>query len=610
MQALLVVMLLGVGGLGVRLVQLQAVTAPRYEAMGVSKRTLRSTLVAERGGIFDRNLEPLAVSVEARTIFADPAGIEYPAVVAQQLAPILSMKPGALVGSLTGSGRYKILARDVSPLVGRRISELGLTGMIGQIPGSRRIYPGGTLAAQVLGFMGVERNGLSGIESAYDAVLQGTDGLREIERDRYGRPIPGAANLSTLAESGKNLVLTIDQDLQWFAERALSKALRSTSARGGVAIVMDPRTGDVLAMANGPQFDPTRFASIKPELVRNRAVTDAYEPGSVNKVITAALALEAGLAWPGEQLRLPRSLRIGGYTFRDLLPDADGKLTYTEALARSSNLATILVARRLGKEGLAKGLSAFGLGSPTGIGFPGESAGVLPVWKDWSESSMATIPIGQGIAATPLQIASVYSTIANDGVRVQPRLVRGVMTDGGELIENPIATASRVVRAQTAAEVRQMLVAVVQEGTGARARLDGYLVGGKTGTARKPLVGQRGYSNEIITTFAGFAPADAPRFVIMVALDNPWPRFAATTAAPVFKEIMTYALAHERVVPSVVSTRSPEPAKALPRPIQTPTASADPSPRDAVSPPAPGTAVPQPSTVPTAPRARPPGSAA
>lgn len=610
LQVVFLAIILAVFGLGLRLVSLQVVSAPRYEAMGVNKRLLRSTLPASRGAIYDRNLQPIAVSAEARTIFADPAAIDNPAALAEQLSPILQRDPGDLLGSLTGGGRFSYLARGVAPSVGRAISELGVRSMIGQIPSSRRIYPAGRVGAQIVGFVGVDNEGLSGLESAYDAMLQGRDGVREIERDRYGRAIPGAQFLSRLPQAGEDLVLTIDRDLQWFAEQALVEALKVTTARSGIAIVMDPKTGDVLAMANAPLFDPSSYGKVGADRRRNRAVTDAYEPGSVNKVITAALSIDDGLAWPGEMLKLPRALSIGGYTFRDLLPDADGKLTYAEALARSSNLATISVAKRLGKERLAAGLRSFGLGEPTGIGFPGESSGVLPAPSTWDATSMATIPIGQGIAASPIQIASVYATLANDGVRVRPRLVRGVVAADGTLIENPIAPAERAVSPLAAAQVRQMLVGVVEEGTGRLARIPGYLVGGKTGTAGKPLKNRRGYSNEIITTFAGFAPADDPRFVVMVALDNPWPRFAATTAGPVFKEIMTFALSTQRVAPSVEASTPPAPARALPPTAPSRVASADPSPRAATSPPAPGTAVPQPSTVPTVPRARPPEPAA
>ncbi|MFP5224120.1 MAG: penicillin-binding transpeptidase domain-containing protein [Actinomycetota bacterium] len=597
-----------VAGLGVRLVQLQVLSAPRFEQMGLNKRLVRATLPAARGAIYDRDLEPIAVSAEARTIFADPAAIENPAEVAAELSPILGIPPGKLLPSLTGEGRFTYLARSAPPSVARQVSELELSSMIGQYPSIRRVYPSGRVAAQIVGFVGVDQEGLSGLESAYDTMLAGKDGLREMERDRYGRPIPGARLISQLPQDGKDLVLTIDRDLQWFAERALIEALGKTSARSGIAIVMDPKTGDVLAMANAPLFDPKNYAKVGADRRRNRAVTDAYEPGSVNKVITAALAIDQGKAWPGEQLRIPSSMRIGRYTFRDLMPDADGRMTYAEALARSSNLATIKVANRLGKARFNAGLRAFGLGEPTGIGFPGESSGVLPPPSDWSSTSMATIPIGQGIAATPIQIASVYATIANDGIRVRPRLVRGVISAEGDLIENPIAPAQRAVSPLAAAQVRQMLVGVVQEGTGVRAQIPGYLVAGKTGTARKPLLDRRGYSNEIVTTFAGFAPADDPRFVVTVSLDNPWPRYAATTAGPVFQEIMTFALGNSRVAASVSRQTPPAPARAQALPNKV--VSVDPSPRAATSPPAPVTAVPQPSTVPTAPRARPPEPAA
>jgi cell division protein FtsI (penicillin-binding protein 3) len=607
--------IIALGGLGVRLVQIQIVNAPRYEEFGLDKRVQKATIPAMRGAILDRNLEAIAISAEGRVLYADPALIEDPRAAARALAPVLGAKPRDLIDPLDGPGRYAYLMRDASPSLARTIDALDLGPGIASTPTIRRVHPNGKLAAQVVGFTGTDDQGLSGLESTYDALLQGTDGVREVERDRLGRPIPGARLVARDPLPGHSLVLTLDRDLQWVAEQSLVRALERTGAKGGTAIVMDPRTGDVLAMANAPLFSPVAFDRATEERRRNRAVTDAYEPGSVNKVITAAAVIDAGLSWPGEKLRVPSAIRIGRYTFRDVIPTPGGRMTYAEALAKSSNLATIQMAGRLGKERLERALRRFGLGTSTGIGFPGESAGILPPSEDWTPTSMASIPIGQAIAVSPLQVAGVYGTIANDGVRVRPRLIKAVIGGDGEVHERPIARAIRVVSPAAAASVRQMLVGVVEVGTGVMAQIDGYLVAGKTGTARKPLVGRRGYSSEIITTFAGFAPADDPRFVVTVALDNPTPRYAATTAAPVFTEIMTFALAQHRVRASVPRLDPPAPAPFVPGAMLTTPSSTDPldpaalpvpSPGGAASPPpAPnGSAVPQPSSVPTARRVR------
>jgi cell division protein FtsI (penicillin-binding protein 3) len=342
--------------------------------------------------------------------------------------------------------------------------------------------------------------------------------------------------------AGKGIVLTLDREIQFMAEEALQRGADATGAVEGIAIVMDTRNGDVLAMANHPPLDVERFEDATPNARRNRAVTDAYEPGSVNKVITAAAAIEAGKATPMEVLTVPGSYRIADKTFHDVTRHGTLRITYTEALARSSNIATMQVAARLGKERLYESLRAFGLGEPTGVRFPGESEGILPEPKDWYATSMGTIPMGQGIGTSPLQMASVFATIANDGVRVRPRLVHGTVGENGRVSESPIAPATRVVSVDTATQVRAMLIGVVENGTGKRAQLDGYLVAGKTGTARVPLEDARGYSNRVITTFVGFAPADAPRLVTLVALNNPEIKSAGVTAAPVFREIMGPAL--------------------------------------------------------------------
>jgi len=602
---------MALGGLGMRLVQIQVVNAPKYEEFGLDKRVARATIPAMRGAILDRDLDAIAVSAEGRTLFADPGLIEDPLAVARALAPALDMKPKELLDPLDGPGRFAYLARDASPLLAATVDALDLGPGIASTPTIRRVHPNGKLAAQVIGFTGIDDQGLSGLESSYDDLLSGEDGLREVERDRLGRPIPGARLVAQDPRPGASLVLTIDADLQWVVEQALVRALKATGAKGGTAIVMDPRTGDILAMANAPLFSPTAFDRASEERRRNRAVTDAYEPGSVNKVITAAAVIDAGLSWPGERLKLPSTIRIGRYAFRDLHPFPGGKATYAEAMSESSNLATITMARRLGPARLERALRRFGLGSSSDIGFPGESAGILPSHEDWPASSMASIPIGQAIAVTPLQVAGAYGTIANDGVRVKPRLIKAVVASDGTIRERPIARAIRVVSPAAAAAVRQMLVGVVEDGTGVMAQIDGYLVAGKTGTARKPLVGRRGYSTEIITTFAGFAPADDPRFVVTVALDNPTPRYAATTATPVFTEIMTFALAQARVAASVPRNDPPAPAPfvAIDPITSDDTISAAlpvPSPGGAASPPpAPnGSAVSQPSSVPTARRVR------
>lgn len=534
-----------------RLVQLQVVNAEPLVAMGARQRVRALELPAQRGGIFDRQMTPLALSTEARAIFANPRMIDEPAQAADALAPLLGKEPGELLTTLNRDASFVYLARKVTPDVAARIDALDLP-YIGMHRESQRAYPAETLAGQLLGFVGVDDQGLSGIESKFDDLLRGIPGRQVVERDPRGRAIPQGRQEIVRPVPGKGIVLTIDRDIQFYAEQALARGIAKTGARNGVAVVLDTRTGDVLAMANHPPLDPSDFSGAKDHARRNRAVTDAYEPGSVNKVITAAAAIEAGVTRPDEIITVPNGLRIANKTFRDFESHPTLKITYGAVLARSSNIGTIKIALRLGKQRLYKALQAFGLTEKTGIEFPGETPGVMLPLNEWSGTSIGTIPIGQGIAVSPLQIASVYGTLANDGVRLRPRLVRGIVEPDGTVQAIKRAPGRRVVSAFTAAQVRGMLLGVVQEGTGKMAKIDGYLVGGKTGTARVPLQGRRGYSRDIITTFAGMAPVDDPRLVVLVALDNPAVRYAAVTAAPVFREIMRFSLAKLGVAPTVI----------------------------------------------------------
>lgn len=548
-----------------RLVHLQVVKAEPLELLGSKQRTDRIELPARRGGIYDRDGTPLAVSAEARALYANPRFIANPDLVAANIAPILDVDEEELAERLGRDSGFVYIARRVPVHLARKVLALELPG-VGALKETRRAYPSDALAGQVLGFVNIDNEGLSGIESTFDELLSGEPGEQIVERDPQGRPIPQGQNQVRAPVRGRDVRLTIDRDIQFAAEQALAAGVRNTNARGGQAIVMDPRTGEVLAMANHPPLNPNDFGNAEPDARRNRVVTDVYEPGSVNKVVTAAAAIEAGLIDPGDVLVVPYRYRVAEKLFSDYAPHPTQRLTYAEALARSSNVGTIKVAERLGRKRLYQALRSFGFGERTGIGFPGESPGILSQPSKWYGTDMGTIPIGQGIAVTPLQVASVYATIANDGVRVPPTLVKEVNGRAPKDGRKP----RRVISPYTAAQVRSMLVGVVEGGTGVRAQVPGYLVGGKTGTARIPSTTRRGYTTDIVTTFAGMAPADEPRLVVVVSLDNPRPRFSALTAAPVFKQILQFSLAHLGVRPTVpIDDRGSlllRRAKALPQP--------------------------------------------
>ena len=557
--ALLGFMALALVAVAGRLVHLQVVKAPMFEDLGAKQRVRRVELPAKRGSILDRNGVPLAMSVDARAIYANPQFISDPKGTAEKIGPILGLEPALIQERLSRKAPFVYVARKLDVPVADRVLALRLPGL-GSVDETKRVYPAGPLAAQVLGVVGTDNDGLSGLEAGWDKILRGVPGEEILEQDPRGRPIPNGKSKTMLPVRGQDLVLTIDRDIQFAVEGALARALARTGAKNGTALVLDPRSGDVLAMANWPPLDPSSFSTATQELMRNRAVQDSYEPGSVNKVITASAALESRLADPGETLRVPDSLRIADKTFHDYQSHSPWRITYAEALARSSNVGTIQIAMRVGKQRLHQMLRRFGLGQRSGIGFPGESAGILLAPSKWYSTSIGTIPIGQGIAVTPLQIARVYATLANDGVSVRPRLVRSVVGRDGQADESDPATRRRVISRATAAQVRAMLVGVVEEGTGRTARIPGYLIGGKTGTARKPLEGARGYSRDLATTFVGIVPADTPRFVVSVTLDTPAARTSAATAAPVFKEIVQFVLARLKVAPSVMPAGS-QPAR-------------------------------------------------
>ena len=575
------------GAVAVRLVMLQVVRAAPLESLGARQRISTIELPAQRGAIFDRNMVPLALSTDARAIYADPHLITDPAVVAAQISPILGISTETLTQRLTQDVGFVYLARKVPVDVADRVLKLRIP-YVGALDETARTYPANNLAGQVLGFVNIDNVGLSGLESMYNKLLSGTPGKQVIEHDPQGRAIPQGHNSIVDPVNGKGLETTIDRDIQFYAEQALARGARLTGAQNGTAVVLDPRTGDVLAMANWPALNPNDFGTATPDEMRNRTVTDAYEPGSVNKVITASAAIEAGIESPGDMMTVPYHLHVFGRTFNDFEVHPTWHITYSKAIAESSNIGTIEVAIKVGKKRINDMLNRYGYGRPTGVGFPGESAGVTLPYDRWYPTSLATIPIGQGIAVTPLQMAMVYGTIANDGVQVQPRLVRGIVQPDGTVSSTGPSPSRRVVSPFVAAQVRGMLVGVVEDGTGTRAQIPGYLVAGKTGTARVPNLHSRGYSTNLITTFVGMAPADDARLVVLVQLYNPTPRVAAATSAPVFQQIMQYSLAHLGIPPTAPLPGGPSlsmmRARAIPSPKPTPTASPTPSPTPSTPP--------------------------
>jgi cell division protein FtsI (penicillin-binding protein 3) len=540
--ALLTVMALAFGVIFIRLTVLQVSQAASLRNRALEQRVRTVELPATRGQILDRNGEPLTMSLQARDVYADPRYVIDPWRTATTLAPLLGMEVAELVGLLTRDTSFVYLARQVDRDVAVRIDRLGLAG-IGFLDSSRRYYPAGSLAAQVLGFVGIDGEGLSGLELRFEDLLAGVVGERTQELDPHGQPIVGGVDVERPPVAGSTLVTTIDREFQYQAEQALEDAVHANHAQGGTVIVMDPHSGDILAMATYPWFDPNDFENAKPGTYRNRAITDAFEPGSTNKVITASAAIDRHAIGLDQVLSVPWQMRVGDYTLHDAHPHGTMPMTLGDIIAQSSNIGTVMVARRLGESAMASYLSKFGLGRPTGIMFPGESSGILPPLYDWTDTSLATIAYGQGIAATPLQMATVYATIANGGRWIQPRLVLGTRSPDGTFEPAADALTHRVVSTQTAATVTRMLANAVAVGTGTNATIPGYEVAGKTGTARIPLPDRPGYyQGQYIASFIGFLPASDPQIVIAAILDRPATEYGGVAAAPLFQQIARYAI--------------------------------------------------------------------
>lgn len=554
--ALLVVLLVSMLGIVARLAVLQVAQASELRARAAEQRVRVVDIPARRGAILDRDRQTLALSVDASDIYADPRYVDDPAVLLDGVAAVIGEEH--LEGSRADllrrlsdpSSSFAYLARQVPAALARRVDALELRG-VGFLPTSRRTYPAGTLAPQVLGFVGIDGDGLAGLEYRYDDLLAGTPGHRTLEVAPGGRPILGGVDVGAPAVAGASLITTIDRDLQYRAQEALRRAVDANNASGGMVVIMDPRTGDIYAMASYPWFDPNAFSSADPALYRNRPVTDAFEPGSTSKVITAAAALELGLVAPDERLVVDDQMEIEDYTIHDAHRHPTEPMTIGDIVAESSNVGSAMIAERIGNQRLSEYLERFGLGSETGIGFPAETAGIMLPLRDWGAVSRATISYGQGIGASLLQMVSVYATVANHGVRVQPRLVDGTLDAWGSFTPEPVKEGTRVISRATADLLTQILVSAVDSGTGLNARIDGFQVAGKTGTARIPLPDRAGYyTDQYIASFIGFAPAGDPRLVIGVVLDRPVTEYGSIAAAPLFREIGAYALAHLGIAPA------------------------------------------------------------
>ena len=547
-----------------QLVRVQVIQANAYQAKAANEMQSTRVIPAPRGEITDVNGIGFARSVSAINIVVDQTQISDPARVAAFVAPILNLPAEDIQSSITGTRKYSIVLKNARPALWDRLTEELYNynktlenkelenRIIGFFPERVfiREYPSGSLVSSLIGFVRADGIGASGLESGQNSVVTGVDG-RYSYAPGYGAEIPGSQRELVAAKSGTNIRLTIDRDVQWVAAEAIATAVKDSAASSGTVIVMDPKTGEIVAHATAPTFNPNNTKNVELSLMRNPSVQDVYEPGSTGKVMTMAAALEEKTVSPTTVFTVPYMIRRGGEAFHDHDRHPIQHLTTSGILAVSSNTGTIQVGETLSNDTLYNYLRKFGIGSKTGSGLPGESAGLLRPVSDWSRTTAPTVAFGQGYSLTAMQATSVFATIANNGVRVSPTVIAGTSDASGHFTPAANRTSTRVISEDTAVKLRIMMESVVSaQGTAPSAAIPGYRVAGKTGTANRYDQNTGRYSG-YTASFIGFAPADAPRYVISVTLQEPKNGYyGGSLGGPVFKKVMTFVLQSENVAPT------------------------------------------------------------
>ena len=561
-----------------QLLRLQGFDASAVSADAKSSRTATVPIPAMRGRVLDSTGTVLASSIERRTVTVDQtAVVEYKKTVdgvyrkvgvpgaAADLSTLLGIPAGQLEPMLTGPARYRILQKNITPLNWRKIAALGIPGIYSE-PTSERNYPTSTAAASLVGFLRDDGTAGAGVEVLMDKALSGKAGSTTYEQALDGRIIPTGHQQTTPAVPGRDVKLTINSDLQWFAQNALAQKVNETRALSGTVVVQHARTGELLAVASYPTFDPNTPGQSQDNWT-NKAFNEVYEPGSTAKVMTAAAALEEGVVTPSTVVEVPNRIwRADGREFRDSHDHPTEYLTYAGVLAQSSNIGTVLAGEKIKPAKIHDYFYRFGLGQSSGMRFPGEGTGILKQAKDWDGSQRFTVLYGQGLSVNALQATAVFQTIANNGVRVPPRLISAVGDGKGGFVDTDKATPVRVISPEIAKQVRDMMEGVVgKDGTAPEAKIDGYRVAGKTGTADRYDARVGGYSGKT-ASFIGFAPADKPELVVSVTLQRPIKGyFGGVVAGPVFRDVMTYAL-QELEIPPTNTTPPKVSVKADPKP--------------------------------------------
>ena len=547
-----------------RLIQIQGIQANEYRNKAANEMESTRAIPAARGEITDINGVDFARSVSAINIVVDQTQITDAAATANFAAPYLGMTVAQVQSAISGTKRYAMVAKSAKPAVWRDLSDAMDTfnASLNKENFDKRIvgffaernyireYPSGSLVSSLVGFVRQDGIGATGIESSLNSTIAGTAGRYSYARG-LGAEIPGSQNEIIAAKKGSTIRLTIDRDVQWVAAKAIQEAVSKAHATSGTVIVMDPKTGQILAHATAPTFDPNNTKSVSQALMRNPSVQDIYEPGSTGKIMTMAAALEEKKVTPETLFTVPDSIKRGGDTFHDHDHHAVKHLTTSGILAISSNTGTIQVGELLSKNTLHDYLVKFGIGQSTGSGLPGESAGLFRPVSNWSGTTAPTVAFGQGYSVTAMQATSIYATIANNGVRVAPTVIAGTTDASGKFTASAARKSERVVSAETAQQIRIMLESVVSAGgTAPNAAIPGYRVAGKTGTANRYNNACSCYSG-YTASFIGFAPADAPRYVISVTIQDPKGiHYGGLLGGPVFKKVMTFVLQSEHVAPT------------------------------------------------------------
>ncbi len=533
--------------LSFRLIWIQVINSDEYQKKAIEQRTRELKVEPKRGIIYDRKGRELAVSASSETVVAIPLEVENPTTTAKLLSKVLDMKYDYVYQRITRKASAVYVKRKVSEDVAREIRGLGLKG-ITFTEESKRFYPKANLASHILGFAGIDSQGLDGIELSYDKLLKGKAGKIEVERDAAGRSIPDGIQEYVAPNDGYNLYLTIDEVIQYIAERELDKAVNEYQVSGGTVIVMDPRNGDILALANRPDYNPNSFADYSQKLWRNRAISDGFEPGSTFKIITTAAALEEGVVNENDRFVDPGYIKVSGETINCWKLGGHGSQTFAEVVQNSCNPGFVQVGMRVGKEAFYNYIKAFGFGNQTSINLPGEAGGIVLKYDNIGPVELATMSFGHGINVTPIQLTTAVSAVANKGMLLQPKLLKEIRNPDGELLEEvePIKIR-QVISEKNAERTLNLLEGVVEKGSGANAKIEGYRIGGKTGTAKH-------YGSQVYdASFIGILPINNPQLVISVVLYDitGYPYYGSQTAAPVFRNIAYDSLRYLEIPPQL-----------------------------------------------------------